>query len=118
MEMHRAIEGGAGFVIALLPFLLRYGFQNRTTDFSNPSIIVCLALGGLAAALGFAGTRERRDAFGSSHGTFDRGLLVALVIATIVFALRGEVFPVLLLGGAALVYGVLITFTRFTALGV
>ncbi len=99
----------------VLPFLLRYLLLDSTVDFSTGALIVCAVLGFCAATLGFTGTREGLDVSGRSHKTFDRVLLVAMVAALLFFSTQGELVTVVLLGAAALVYGVLVTFTRYTS---
>jgi hypothetical protein len=116
LDSHRAIEAGVGLVLVLVPFLLRFGFED-VAEFSSEAIVVCALIGVAAATLGFSGTRAGADPSGSSHGTFDRVLLAVMAIAALVFAVRSETEAAVLLGLAALVYAWLTLSTRYTGPG-
>ena len=116
LESHRAIEAAVGLVLALVPFALRFGLDDGA-DFSGGAIVVCAAIGLTAATLGFTGTRLGSDPSGGSHASFDRAITAALVIAALVFAVRGETAATVLLAAAALVYGWLMLSTRYTGPG-
>ena len=113
IETHRAVEAGAGLALFLLPFLLRY--ISGSVDFSTGAIVTFGVLGVAAATLGFAGTRAGRDASGGSHVSFDRVICGAAILAVFVFAVQGEIEAVLFAGAFAIVYGVLIAFTRYSS---
>ena len=116
LESHRAIEAATGLVLLLVPFALRFGLDDGA-DFSGEALVVCGAIGLVAATLGFAGTRLGSDPSGLSHSSFDRGITAAMVIAAIVFAARGETETTLLLAAAILVYAWLMLSTRYTGPG-
>jgi hypothetical protein len=105
-----------GLVLVLVPFALRFGLDDGA-DFSGGAIVVCAAIGLTAATLGFTGTRLGSDPSGGSHASFDRAITAALVLAALVFAVRGETAATLLLAGAALVYGWLMLTTRYSGPG-
>ena len=113
LDSHRAIEAAVGLTLLLLPFLLRFGFD----EFSGAAIIVCALFGLAAATLGFSGTRAGADPSGRSHSSFDRALSVALAVAALVFLVQGEPEAALLLGLAALAYLWLMVRTRYTGPG-
>jgi len=116
LDSHRAIEAAVGLVLLLVPFLLRFGFED-VAEFSSAAIVVCGLIGATAATLGFSGTRVGTDPSGASHATFDRALLVVTAIAGLVFALRSESEAAVLLGLAALAYLWLVLSTRYTGSG-
>lgn len=116
LESHRAVEAGVGLVLVLVPFGLRFGLEDGV-DFSGGALVVCAAIGLVAATLGFAGTRLGSDPSGLSHASFDRGITAAMLVAAIVFAARGEMEATVLLAAAILVYGWLMLSTRYTGAG-
>lgn len=116
LESHRAVEAAVGLVLLLVPFALRFGLED-SVDFSSGAIVVCAAIGLVAATLGFAGTRLGSDPAGLSHLSFDRAITAGLVFAALVFAVRGEAEATLFLAAATLVYGWLLLSTRYTGAG-
>ena len=116
LESHRAVEAAVGLVLVLVPFSLRFGLEDGV-DFSGGAIVVCAAIGLVAATLGFTGTRLGSDPSGRSHAGFDRGITAALVVAALVFAVSGETEATVLLAAATLVYGWLMLATRYTGPG-
>ena len=116
LDSHRAVEAAVGLSLLLVPFLLRFGFED-VAEFSGTAIVVCGVIGAAAATLGFSGTRGGRDPSGISHATFDRILLAVTGIAALVFAARSETEAAVLLGLAALAYLWLVLSTRYTGPG-
>lgn len=116
LDSHRAVEAAVGLVLVLVPFGLRFGLEDGV-DFSGQALVVCAALGLVAATLGFAGTRLGSDPSGLSHSSFDRGITAGMVVAAIVFAARGEAEATVLLAAAILVYGWLMLSTRYSGPG-
>jgi hypothetical protein len=116
LDSHRAIEAAVGLVLLLVPFLLRFGFDDLA-EFSGAAIVVCGVIGAAATTLGFSGDRTGTDPSGASHATFDRALLAVTAIAALVFALGSEGEAAVLLGVAALAYLWLVLSTRYTGPG-
>jgi hypothetical protein len=84
---------------------------------SGAAIVLGVIIGTLTFGVGIAGTASdgRGTLSLSAQAEYDRGLALGLLIATVAFAVAGELAAVAIFGTAALVALIVAGFTRYAA---
>ncbi len=110
---HRPIEAGIGLALVLLPFLLGFAPES-VADFPPASLVVGGATGLVLVLLGFAGRRGGGALAGRVHAALDAAVVIALLAATMIFAVSGDTAPTIVFAAAALVQAAISVATRYS----